>query len=61
MKNIFPAKRNLGILGDIYTAYIFTMSTVLTIYASLIYTAPCLMLLMRAATISWACGRGLGP
>ncbi len=33
----------------------------LTIYAPMIYTAPCVMLLMRAATITWASGRGLGP
>jgi hypothetical protein len=26
----------------------------------MIYTAPCVMLLMRAASITWASGRGLG-
>ncbi len=32
-----------------------------TIYAPMTYTAPCVMLLMRAASITWASGRGLGP
>jgi hypothetical protein len=27
----------------------------------MIYTAPCVMLLMRAASITWANGRRLGP
>ena len=27
----------------------------------MIDTAPCVMLLMRAASITWASGRGLGP
>jgi hypothetical protein len=27
----------------------------------MIYTTPCIMLLMRAASITWASGRGLGP
>ncbi len=40
---------------------IFLGSTVLTIYAPMIYTAPCVMLLMQAASITWASGRGLGP
>jgi hypothetical protein len=30
-------------------------------YAPMIYTAPCVMLLMRAAYITRASGRGLGP
>ncbi len=34
---------------------------ILAIYAPLIYTAPCVMLLMRAASITRASGRGLGP
>jgi hypothetical protein len=36
---------------------------VITIYAPMIYTVPCVMLLMRAASITWAGGRGLdlGP
>jgi hypothetical protein len=31
------------------------------IYAPMIYKAPCIMILMRAASITWASGRGLGP
>jgi hypothetical protein len=31
------------------------------IYAPMIYTAPCVMLLMWAASITRASGRGLGP
>jgi hypothetical protein len=34
---------------------------VLAIYAPMIYTAPCVMLLMRAASIMRASGKGLGP
>ncbi len=33
----------------------------ITIYAPMIYTAPCVTLLMRAASITRANGRGLGP
>ncbi len=33
----------------------------ITIYAPMIYSAPCEMFLMRAASITWASGRGLGP
>jgi hypothetical protein len=32
-----------------------------TTYAPIIYTALCVMLVMRAASITWANGRGLGP
>ena len=32
-----------------------------TTYAPMIYTALCIMLLMRAASITWASGKGLGP
>jgi hypothetical protein len=31
----------------------------LTIYAPMIYPVPCVMLLMRAASITWTIGRGL--
>jgi hypothetical protein len=31
-----------------------------TTYAPMVYTAPCVMLLMRAASITWARGRGMG-
>ncbi len=34
---------------------------IITIYAPMIYAAPCIMLLMRAASITRASGRGLGP
>jgi hypothetical protein len=34
---------------------------ILTIYAPMIYTAPCVMLLMRAAYFTRVSGRGLGP
>jgi hypothetical protein len=33
----------------------------ITIYAPMIYMAPCVILLMRAASITWASGRGLDP
>jgi hypothetical protein len=32
-----------------------------TTYAPMIYTAPCVMLLMRAASLTWASGMGLSP
>ncbi len=32
-----------------------------TTYAPMIYTALCVVLLMRAASTTWASGRGLGP
>ncbi len=32
-----------------------------TTYAPKIYTALCVMLLIQAASITWASGRGLGP
>ncbi len=34
---------------------------VIVIYIPVIYSAPCVMLLMRAASITRASGRGLGP
>ncbi len=37
------------------------LGKIITIYVPMIYTAPCVMLLMRAASITWASGRGLGP
>ncbi len=46
---------NVGIraLLDIYCSY--------CTYAPMIYMAPCVMLLMRAASITRESGRGLGP
>jgi hypothetical protein len=35
--------------------------TLVHTYAPMIYTSLCVMLLMRAASITWASGRGLGP
>jgi hypothetical protein len=37
------------------------MRITVAIYAPMIYTAPCVMLLIRAASITRASGRGLGP
>ncbi len=37
------------------------IKTVIAIYAPMMNTAPCVMLLMRAACITWASGRGPGP
>jgi hypothetical protein len=36
-------------------------NTSLAVYAPMINTARCIMLLMRAASITWASGKGLGP
>jgi hypothetical protein len=33
----------------------------IAIYAPMTCTAPCVMLLMREASIEWESGRGLGP
>ncbi len=38
-----------------------TAVRIIAIYAPLIHTAPCVMLLMRATSITRASGRGLGP
>jgi hypothetical protein len=38
-----------------------TAVRIITIYAPMIHTAPCVMLLMRTTYITWASGRRLGP
>jgi len=52
-------------LGDIFLRIEEKASSdmahfIITIYAGMTYTAPCVLLLMRAASITWASGRGLG-
>jgi hypothetical protein len=48
---------------DRWTLFFYMQMTKNTnaIYATMIYTAPCEMLLARAASITMASGRGLGP
>ncbi len=41
--------------------YMQMTKNTITFYAPMIYTAPCVMLLTRAASITRASGRGLGP
>jgi hypothetical protein len=41
--------------------YYVRLRYIITIYAPIIYMAPCVMLLMRAASFTGASGRGLGP
>ncbi len=38
-----------------------TAVRIIAIYAPMIHTAPCVMLMMRATSITRASGRGLGP
>jgi hypothetical protein len=38
-----------------------TLIRIITIYASMIYTAQCVILLIRAASITKSSGRALGP
>jgi hypothetical protein len=43
-----------------FTGY-FPLFTIITIYGPMIYTAPCVMLLMQAASFTRASGKGFGP
>jgi hypothetical protein len=38
-----------------------TKGHIIAFYVPVIYTAPCVMLLIRSASITWASGRGLCP
>jgi hypothetical protein len=53
-KVILPPKKN-------YIPQFLKQRDINSYYASMIYAAPCVMFLMRAASITRASGRGLGP
>ncbi len=53
--------RNQFFLPFYFLRMRYQCEQVITIYAPMIYTAPCTVLLMWAASITWASGKGLGP